>query len=136
MVVWLVIAAAVLAYAARVVLARRAHHGFCDGDCLTLALRLKPSQRGMGWRHGYARLDADTAYWRAEHRVRPGADLTLDRLSIIVREHRPVVKGEAAVSDRCDIVFARYQGEPIELAVVREELDRLLGWIEGRRPAA
>jgi hypothetical protein len=135
-IVGVVLVAAVVAYVGRALLARRARHAFCEGDCVTLALRLKPGGRGLGWRHGYARLSPDLAYWRAEHKIRPGADLTLDRASIVVREHRPVRKGEAMVSEHCELVFARYQDEQIELAVLREDLDRLLSWLEGRRPAA
>jgi hypothetical protein len=130
-IVALVVAAVVVAYAARLLLAKRARERFCHGDCVTLALRLKPNSKGTGWRHGFAVLGDDTALWRAEHKLGAGADLTLDRLSLIVREHRLVVKGETMLSDRCEIVFAHYQGEPVELGVPLDEAPRLLSWVQG-----
>ena len=130
MIFWLVIAAIVVAYAGRIVLARRARASFCgDGECVTLALRLKPTSRATGWRHGFARRDGNSIQWRAEHKLGAGADLSLDLNNLQVTEHRPVVKGETMLSDACEYVFALYQGERIELGVPEPELATFLGWV-------
>jgi len=126
-----ILAALVVLYVARVLLARRARAAFCTSDCLTLALRLKPGGRGLGWRHGFARLTADGIEWRSEHKLGAGADLAIDRNGLVIREHRPVVKGEAMLSDRCDLVLALYKGDPIELGVLRDDTDRFLAWATG-----
>jgi hypothetical protein len=129
MVFVLVLAALAVAWVVRFVLARRALASFAPQDeRLTLAIRQKVTPRGTGWRHGFARLAGDVIEWRAEHKVGPGADLTLDR-GLVVKEHRPVRRGEAMLSDQCELVSGLYKGEEIQLAVLRDDLDRLLGWI-------
>ena len=129
MIFWVVVAALVVAYLTRIVLARRARAAFCtDGGCVTLAIRLKPGKRGVGWRHGFARRNGTVVEWRAEHKLGNGADLSFDLNNLHVNEHRPVVKGETMLSDLCELVFALYQGERIELGVPRNELDTFLGW--------
>jgi hypothetical protein len=116
----------------RYVLARRGRAAFCgDGGCVTLAVLMKPTPRGLGWKHGYARLSGDLIEWRAEHKIGEGADMTFRRDSLVVDEHRPVRRGEAMLSDLCELVYARYQGEQIRLSVPRTELDTLLGWAAG-----
>jgi hypothetical protein len=124
------LAAVVVAYVARLVLARNARRGFCGADgCLTVAVRMKPTNKPTGWKHGFARLAGERIEWRGEHRIGAGADMTFDPASLVVREHRPVRKGETALSDLCELVSARYQGEPVELGVLRTELDRFLSWV-------
>jgi hypothetical protein len=126
-----VLAALLVAYVARLLLARRQRNAFCEGDCLTLALRMRPNAKGTGWRHGFARLGDDAAAWRGEHKLGTGADLLIDRRSLIVRDHHPVKKGETMLSDRCELVTTHYQGEPVELGVLREDADRFLAWVSG-----
>jgi hypothetical protein len=96
-----------------------------------MAVRMNPKRRGVGWKHGFARANGDVIEWRAEHKIGQGADMTFDRRSLRVREHRPVVKGETMLSDLCELVFARYQDEEIEIGVPRTELDRFLEWPRG-----
>ena len=132
MIVGLVLLALVVGFLGRVLLARRARKAFCDGDCVTFAFRMNPNTRGTGWKHGYARLTPDAVEWRHERKLTAGADRTFDRLGLIVREHRPVVKGETMLSERCELIFAHYQGEPIELGVLAEDTDRFLGWLNGK----
>lgn len=129
MLFWLALAAVLVAYGTRLWLARRTRAAFCAGDCLTLAVRLKSGGRGFGWRHGFARLTPDAALWRSEKRIAGGADLSFERGSLVVREHRPVAKGQTMLSDRCDLVTALYKGDPIELGVLRDDLDRFLAWL-------
>ena len=129
MILWVVIAALVVAWVVRYVLARRSLATFARGEApLTLAIRQKVTPRGTGWRHGYARLSGDMIEWRREHKVGPDPDLSLDR-GVVVRDHRPVRKGEAMLSERCEIVNALYKGEEIQFAVLQTELDRLLAWL-------
>lgn len=133
MIFWVVVAVAVAAYVTRFVLARRARGAFCTGECVTLAIRLKPGNRGVGWRHGFARLNGNAIEWRAEHKLGAGADMAFDLNNLHVSEHRPVRKGETMLSDLCEYVFALYQGEHIELGVPQAELETFLSWVE---PAA
>jgi hypothetical protein len=127
--VLLVLATLVVAWVVRFALARRSLKDFATGDDrLTLAIRQKVTPRGTGWRHGFARLNGDLVEWRAEHKIGAGADLTLDR-GLVVREHRPVRKGEAMLSDQCELVSGLYKGEEIQLAVLRTELDKLFAWL-------
>lgn len=124
-----VLAALVGAWVVRHVLATRARKAFCGGGCLTLAIRIPgPSRGDKRWQHGFARLTDDLVEWRREYSFRDGADYTIRRVNLVVREHRPVVKGEAALSDRCELVSARYMDEDIQLAVVKDDLDRFLEW--------
>lgn len=120
-----VLAALAGAWVVRYVLATRARKAFCGDRCLTLAIRVGKEKR---WRHGFARLSGDVAEWRREYSFVSGADYTIRRVNLAVREHRPVVKGEAALSDRCELVTARYMDEDIQLAVVKDDLDRFLEW--------
>lgn len=133
MLVLAVLAALVAGWVGRYVLARRARTAFCkDGEgCVTLALLLKPGKRGLGWRHGFARLNGDLVEWRAEYKLGGGADLTFRRNSLRVREHRPVRKGEAMLSELCELISARYQDEEIQLSVPRTELATFLAWPRG-----
>ncbi len=129
MVIGLVLAALVVAWLVRFVLARRSLGSFAGPhERLTLAIRQRVKPRGIGWRHGFARLNGDVIEWRGEHKVGQGADLTLDR-GLVLKEHRPVRKGEAMLSEECELVFALYKGEEIQLAVLRKDLDRLLAWV-------
>ena len=131
MIVWIVLAALVAAYVVRLVLARRGKAAFCAGaDCVTLALRLTPKPRGTGWKHGFARRSGSIVEWRAEYKLGPGADLSLDLDGLRLDDHRPVRKGETMLSDRCELIFATYRGESIQLGVPRTELDTFLGWLE------
>jgi hypothetical protein len=123
---WIVLGALVALWVVRLVLSKRALRGFCDGGCLTLALK-EPGDRR--WRHGYARLQGDALEWRAEYKFAPGPDKTFARGDVRVRDHRPVVRGEAMLSDRCEIVTALHHGEELLLAVVQGvDLDRFLDW--------
>ncbi len=125
------LAALAVAWVVRYVLARRARQAFCGDGCLTLAIRVPgPSRGGKRWQHGFARLSPDLIEWRREYSLRDGADYTIRRSNLLVREHRPVVRGEAALSDRCELVSARYMDEDIQLAVVRTDLERFLAWAE------
>ena len=126
MVFWAVVAAALAVWLVRLLLAKRALRSFCGTDCLTLAVKV-PS-RHKGWKHGYARLTDDAIEWRGEYKFGAGADLVLGRRDLDVRDHRPVVRGEAMLSDRCELVTARHGGEEIQLAVVKTDLDRLVDW--------
>jgi hypothetical protein len=129
--VLLVLAALVAAWFARWLLARRARARFCPPDeCLTLALRLRPRGR-LGWRHGFARLTGDAIEWRAEHKLGDGADLRIERAGLVLREHRPVARGEAMLSELCELVFGLYKGEEIQLGVLRTDLERFLDWAAG-----
>jgi hypothetical protein len=128
-IVGLIVAALVVAYVARLVVARRGRSEFCNGACVTLALRLKPTPRA-GWRHGFARLNGNLVEWRAEHKLGYGADLSFDLNNLHITEHRPVRTGETMLSDLCELVSALYQGERIELGVPRTELATLLGWLD------
>ena len=130
MIVLLVLLALGLAYLGRALVAKRARAGFCTDECVTLALRLKPGKRGLGWKHGFARRSGLLIEWRAENKLGEGADLTFDLNNLQVTEHRPVVKGETMLSDLCELVFALYQGERIELGVPRTELATFLGWVD------
>jgi hypothetical protein len=124
------LAVVAVGYVVRVVLTRRARRDFCGDDgCLTIAVRMKPTNKATGWKHGYARLAGERIEWRGEHKLGAGADMTFDPASLVVREHRPVRKGETLLSDLCELVSARYQGEPVELGVLRTELDTFLGWL-------
>jgi hypothetical protein len=128
----IVLAAVALGWLLRVAIAVRGKKAFCgDGGCVTLAIRLKPGGRGFGWKHGYARLAGDVIEWRSEHRIGAGADLTFDATSLAVRDHRQVVKGETMLSDQCELIFARYRGEDVELGVPLPELDTFLTWPRG-----
>jgi len=127
---WLVVAAAIGAYLARIVVAKRARKSFCTDECVTLALRLSPGKRGYGWKHGFARRNGNFVEWRAEHKLGAGADLSFDLNNLTVTEHRPVRKGETMLSDLCEYVFALYQGERVEFGVPRTELDAFLAWVE------
>ena len=129
MIVWLVLLALVAGYVGRLVLARRARKAFCSGGCVTLALRLHPTRRGTGWKHGYARSSGSFVEWRAEYKLGPGADMTFDLNNLHVDEHRPVVKGETMLSDQCELIFALYAGERIELGVPQAELAEFLSWV-------
>ena len=129
MVVWIVLAALVAAWVVRLVLAKRATRKFCGGDCLTLAIKVPgPSRSDKNWKHGYARLTDDAIQWRAEYKFGPGFDYEFRRVNLVVRDHRPVVKGEAMLSDRCELVSARHMDEDVQLAVLKTDLDRLLEW--------
>ena len=130
MIFWLVILALVAGWAVRVVMAKRARAAFCEGtECVTLALRLSPKPRGTGWKHGFARAIGTTIEWRAEYRLRPGADLTLDLTGLEITEHRPVVKGETMLSDQCELLSGTYRGEPVQLGIPKTELDTFLAWL-------
>lgn len=129
MIFWLVVAALLVAYAARWFFAKRARAAFCAGEHVTLALRLHPGKRGFGWKHGYARRAGDTIEWRAEYKLRPGADLSFDLNDLHVTEHRPVRRGETMLSELCELVFALYRGERIELGVPGSELPTFLAWV-------
>lgn len=127
MVFWAVLLVAVAAWAVRLVLSKRAVRRFCGTHCLTLAVK-EPNDRR--WRHGYARLHDDTLEWRAEYKLGDGADRTFLKGDLRLRDHRPVVRGEAMLSDRCEIVTTLYRGEEVLLAVVEgDDLDRLLRWV-------
>lgn len=130
MIFWVVVAAVVVAYVARAVLARRARQAFCTGEFVTLAVRLNPGKRGFGWKHGFARRHGAKIEWRGEHKLGSGADMSFDVNNLHVNEHRPVRKGETMLSDLCELVFALYGGERIELGVPRTELDTFLSWVE------
>jgi hypothetical protein len=118
-------------YGVRLFLAYSARKEFCAGGCVTMAVRLKPSRKPIGWKHGYARLTGDVIEWRAEHRLAQGATLTFDRNSLLVREHHQVRKGETMLSELTELVAARYRGEDVELGVLRTDLDTFLGWPRG-----
>jgi hypothetical protein len=125
----LVLAALVAAWTVRYVLARRARARFSPPDeAVTLAIRLKPSPRPIGWRHGFARLGDERAEWRAEHSLKAAADLTFERGDLVVREHRPVTRADAMLNDLCELVDALYKGEAVQFGVPRTELDRFLEW--------
>jgi hypothetical protein len=126
-----VLAAGVVAYVVRLLLARRARASFCEGGCVTMAVRLKPTARAVGWKHGYARLAGDIIEWRAEHKIGDGPTMTFNRYSLAVREHHPVRKGEAMLSELTELVDARYQGEDVQLGVLQTDLDTFLGWAVG-----
>jgi hypothetical protein len=128
--IWLVLLALVLLYFGRAYLAKRARAGFCADGCVTLALRLQPKKRGLGWKHGYARRVGNVIEWRAETKLGEGADLSFDVNNLHVTEHRKVVKGETMLSELCELVFALYQGEPIELGVPQDELPAFLEWVD------
>lgn len=121
----------VVAYVVRLLLARRARRGFCADGCVTMAVRLKPTSRPTGWKHGFARLEGDVVEWRAEHKLGAGASMTFDRNSLLVREHHQVRKGETMLSELTEYVAARYRGEDIELGVLRTDLDTFLAWPRG-----
>lgn len=126
MVFWAVLLTALAVWGVRLVLSKRALRGFCGASCLTVAVK-EPGDRR--WRHGYARLQDDTLQWRAEYRLRDGADRTYVKGALRVVDHRPVVRGEAMLSDRCEIVTAENDGAEVLLALVRgDDLDRFLGW--------
>ena len=120
-----VLGALVAVWVVRYVLAGRARKAFCGDGCLTLAIRVGQEK---SWRHGFARLSDEVVEWRREYSLGDGADYTIRRDNLVVRDHRPVVKGEAALSDRCELVSARYMNEDIQLAVVKTDLDRFLEW--------
>ncbi|HEV2891640.1 MAG TPA: DUF2550 family protein [Frankiaceae bacterium] len=126
---WLVVLALVLAWVIRLGLAKRAVARFCGTDCLTLAVKVPgPSRSDKNWKHGYARLSGDVLQWRREYKLSDGFDYEIRRVNLVVRDHRPVVKGEAMLSDRCELVNARHMDEDIQLAVLKDDLDRLLEW--------
>lgn len=126
---WIAVAALVAAWAVRLALAKRAVRRFCGTDCLTLAIKVPgPSRRDKNWKHGYARLTDDAIEWRGEYKLGGGADYVIQRVNLVVRDHRPVVRGEAMLSDRCELVTARHMDEDIQLAVLKDDLDRLLEW--------
>jgi hypothetical protein len=125
----LVVAALVVAWLVRYAVARRARARFSPpGEAVTLAIRLKPSPRPIGWRHGFARLADDRAEWRAEHSLKGAADLTFERGDLVVRDHRPVTKSDAMLNDLCELVDALYKGEAVQFGVPKAELDRFLEW--------
>jgi hypothetical protein len=125
----LVLAALVVAWMVRYAVAKRARARFSPPEgSVTLAIRLKPSPRPIGWRHGFARLDDDRAAWRAEHSLKAAADLTFERGDLVVRDHRPVVKADAMLNDLCELVDALYKGEAVQFGVPKAELDRFLEW--------
>lgn len=129
MIFWLVVLALVAGYFVRWYLARRARAAFCADEHVTLALRLHPKKRGIGWKHGYARPAGPKLEWRAEFKLKPGADLTFELNDLHVREHRPVRPRETMLSEQCELIFAIYRGEEIELGIPRDELPTLLGWL-------
>jgi hypothetical protein len=123
---WAVLGAAVAAWVVRLVVAKRAANAFVGTSGLTLALKEPGDKR---WQHGYARLTGDALEWRAEYKLGGGPDRTYLKGDIRIRERRPVVRGEAMLSDRCELITALHHGEELLLAVVRgEELDRFLAW--------
>lgn len=125
----LVLAALLAAWLVRYLVAKRARARFSPpSESVTLAIRLKPTPRPIGWRHGFARLDEDRATWRAEHSLKAAADLTFERGDLVVRDHRPVLKADAMLNDLCELVDALYKGEPVQFGVPRTELDRFLEW--------
>lgn len=129
MIIWVLLAALVVAWAVRYTLARRAMRRFCGDDCLTLAIKVPgPSRRDKGWKHGFARLTDDAIEWRAEYKLGDGFDYAIRRVNFVVRAHRKVVRGEAMLSDRCELVSARYMDEDIQLGVLQDDLDRFLAW--------
>ncbi|HVF03939.1 MAG TPA: DUF2550 family protein [Frankiaceae bacterium] len=136
MIFWLILLAGVVAYVARGLVAKRARRSFCADGCVTLALRLKPGKRGFGWRHGYARRVGGKIEWRAEFKLGEGADLSFDLNDLRIDEHRPVRPGEAMLSELCELVFAFYRGERIELGIPRTELDTFLRWLDASDAAA
>ena len=137
MIVWLVLLALVAGWVLRVVLARRGRASFCDdGECVTLALRINPKPRGLGWKHGFARRNGDVVEWRAEYKLGPGADMSLDLNDLHLTDHRPVVKGETMLSDLCELVSGLYKGERIELGIPKNELPTFLAWVRSEPPAA
>lgn len=123
---WIVVGTLLAVWLVRLAVAKRALRSFCDDDCLTLAVKAPRDRR---WRHGYARLTGDALEWRAEYKFRPGADRTFRRADIVLREHRPVIRGEAMLSDRCELVSVRHAGDEMQMAVVRDDLDRFLAWV-------
>ena len=126
MIYWAIVCTAVAVWLVRLTLARRATRAFLGTDGLTVAVKEPGDKR---WRHGYARLTDDALEWRAEYKFGEGADRTYLKNDIRIREHRPVVRGEAMLSDRCELVTALYHGEELLLAVVRgDDLDRFLAW--------
>jgi hypothetical protein len=126
---WIVLAALFAAWLVRLLLAKRATRRFFGEDRLTLAINVPgPSRGDKKWKHGYARLTDDAVEWRAEYKLGPGADYTINRNSLVIREHRPVVRGTMPLSDRCELVVARYMDEDIQLGVLRTDLDRFLEW--------
>lgn len=128
MIVLAVLGVAVLGYVTLLLLARRARASFCTDGCVTMAVRLKPSSRPIGWKHGYARLTDDLIEWRSERRTKAGADMTFRRDTLHVTDHHPVRKGETMLSEATELVEALYQGEQIELGVLRTDLETFLGW--------
>jgi hypothetical protein len=126
---WIAVGALVALWLVRLVVAKRAVRAFCGADCLTLALKVPgPSRRDKSWKHGYARLTDDAVQWRAEYKLGGGFDYEIRKVNLVLRDHRPVVKGEAMLSDRCELVTARHMDEEIQLAVLRDDLDRFLAW--------
>ena len=126
---WIVVAALVVAWMVRLVLAKRAVRRFCGTDCLTLAIKVPgPSRRDKNWKHGFARLTGDALEWRGEYKLSGGADYVVQKVNLVLRDHRPVVRGEAMLSDRCELVNARHMDEDIQLAVLQDDFDRLLEW--------
>ena len=129
MVFWIVVAALLAVWLVRLLLSKRAVRRFCGDDCLTLAIKVPgPSRRDKNWKHGYARLTDDAIEWRREYKLADGPDYSIRKVNLVLREHRPVVRGEAMLSDRCELVTARHMDEEIQLAVLQTELDRFLDW--------
>jgi len=128
-VLWIVLGALVAAWVVRLVLAKRAARKFFGDDRLTLAINAPgPSRGDKKWKHGYARLTDEAIEWRGEYKLGPGADYTIERASLVVREHRPVVRGTLPLSDRCELVVARHMDEDLQLGVLQSDLDRFLQW--------
>lgn len=126
---WLIVLALVVAWLVRLALAKRAVARFCGNDCLTLAVKVPgPSRRDKNWKHGYARITDTAIQWRREYKLSDGFDYEIRKVNLVLRDHRPVVRGEAMLSDRCELVNARHMDEDIQLAVLQDDLDRLLEW--------
>ena len=130
MVFWIVVATLLLVWLVRLGLSKRALRRFCPDGCLTLAIKVPgPSRRDKNWKHGYARMTDDAIQWRREYRLTDGFDYEIRKVNLVLRDHRPVVRGEAMLSDRCELVNARHMDEDIQLALLQgDDLDRLYAW--------
>jgi hypothetical protein len=101
-------------------------------DC---SLRFGATSRGMGWRLGVARYEADRIDWYRMFSFSPRAGTSLVRADLLVQERRrPAGPESFAILAGALIVRCRYRDEVVELAMSEQAYTGFAAWLEAAPP--
>ena len=96
-----------------------------------MLLRELPAKDTHSWRHGIVRYSPDHLKYFQLRSVRPGADLRLNRLDIVVESHRKLTDVEASfMLGEEEVVCIESNGKRYELAFDARGAMALIAWVE------